>query len=228
MQDRLNLLPATHAHLDMRTQARRLPLRFAAATLIVSLAGCVAPPVDPQQHFRLSGAEAPTLAVLVVDDRSAAQRDLSTYPEATLVRESVLSPDAATYVAQELARIVQAHPDRARLEGLLAGKTIRLRHFEVEATRASPTPTRNPDTTPPGIAAIDFLAASLATGMNYRAQFYVDIDVDLDGGHYISHATGTMNVTPFPDALIQPAHDAVAELVDRIANGRTSIEAPAP
>ena len=228
MQDRLNLLPATPTHLDMKTQLRWLLLRLAAAALLASLAACVTPPVDPQQNFRLGGAEASTWVVQVVDDRSAAQRDVSTYPEATLVREAVLSPDAATYVAQEMARIVEAHPDRARLEGLLAGRTVRLRHFEVEATRASPTPTRNPKTTPPGVAAIDFLAASLAVGMNYRALFYVDIDVDLDGGHYISHATGTMNVTPFPDALIQPAHDAVAELVDRIASGRTSAEPPAP
>lgn len=202
-------------------------LRFAIALLVIAPAGCgIAPKIDPDQSFRLS-ADAPIAPIVrVVDSRSPGRAASPSYPRSTPVSEARLSPGVASYVAQEMTRIVRASPDQARLEGLLAGRTIRLSHVEIVAVRGDARMSRSLSNSPPGVVAVDAVAGAIGRGLNAHGQFYVDIEVDLDAGHYISHATGSVNVAPTQDALIGPAHDAVAELVDRIASGRTS-EAPA-
>lgn len=203
--------------------------RFVITLLPLGLAGCgIAPTIDPSQQFRLSGAAPVAPTVLVVDGRSPGQPASPSYPRSTPVNEARLSPDVASYVAQEMTRIVQASPDRTRLEGLLAGRTIRLSHVEIVAVRGDARMSRSLSSSPPGEVAVDAVVGAIGRGLNAHGQFYVDVDVDLDAGHYISHATGSVNVAPTQDALVGPAHDAVAELVDRIANGRTSEAFAAP
>lgn len=195
--------------------SRSLPL----VLLPFALSACVLlPPLDPAQGFRLS-ADVPVAPIVqVIDDRSPQERVARSRSDGWQVGESSMTPDVSSYVAQEMTRVIQASPDRARLEALLAGKAVHLRHFDAGAEKSQgpvpgvrPVPGSTPD------QATTVYALDLAgSGLNAVTTVHVAIELDVDGAPYSGRFSGGRHVIPFENLLVEPAHYAVLEIVAQI------------
>lgn len=199
---------------------RRPPIRlFAIAVLPLAFPGCVLlPPLDVNQTFRLSTGEPVAPIVQVIDDRSPRERDARSRSDGWQVGEASMTPDVASYVAQEMTRVVQASPDRARLEALLAGRTVHLRLFDAGAEKSQrsilgsrPVPG---ESTP--LAATTYELDMGATLLNAVTTVHVAIAIDVDAVPYSGSYIAGRHVQPFENLLVEPAHEAVVEIVAQI------------
>jgi len=203
--------------------------RLASALLPLALASCVLlPPLDLNQTFRLSVEEPVTPIVRVIDDRSPQEHLDHARSDGWQVGEASITPDVAAYVAQELTRVVRASADRTRLETLLAGRTVHLRHFDAGATKSrGPVPDARPV---PGSTVDQRLAVHsldlAGAGLNAITTVHVLLEVDVDGVSHAGQGTGSRHVTPFENLLVEPAHDAVVQIVAQV--GHAAEAAPTP
>lgn len=203
--------------------------RFAIALLPLALSGCVLlPPLDLNQAFRLSVAEPVAPIVQVIDDRSPEERAAHARSDGWQVGETSVTPDVASYVAQELTRVLRASADRARLEGLLAGRTVHLRHFDAGATKSrGPVPDLRqvPGSTVDQRLVVHSLDLAGA-GLNAITTVHVVVEIDIDGVPHTGEGAGGRHVEPFENLLVEPAHDAIVQIVAQV--GRVDEAAPTP
>lgn len=195
--------------------------RVASCAAILALGGCVAlPPVYSYEHWKLSTDAPVTPTVTIVDERPPADFAPATYPYGMRVDPKMLSPAPVDYLAQEFSRAVQESPNRPRLEPLLAGRTITLRHFEIVATRSNVPTQVNPVS--PLASALVWSVQSLA---NFNGEFWADIDVDVGDAHFTSHSTGKMRANPPEIAPSFPAAESVRALLYAI-DAKFAVPAP--
>lgn len=208
----------------MNPWSRRLALALSPSLLD----GCVLlPPLDLNQTFRLSVDEPVAPIVQVIDDRSPQERVDRSRSDGWQVGETMMTPDVASYVAQEITRVVQASPDRARLEARLAGRTVRLRHFEAGAEKShGPMPgyEARPDASPSQKNTVNGLDV-LGAGLNAVTTVHVAIEIDVDAGAYSGRYSAGRHVQPFENLLVEPAHEAVVEIVAQIARAGAPAQA---
>ena len=203
--------------------------RLAPVLLPLALAGCVLmPPLDSNQQFRLSKDQPVAAIVQVIDDRSPQERAERSRSDGWQVGEASMTPDVASYVAQEMTRVIQASPDRSRLEALLAGRTVHLRHFEAAAERAqgrAPGIKAQTGASPSQTSLADGLDL-VGTAMNTSTNVHVAIEIDVDAVSYANRFSAGTHVSPFEELLVEPAHYAVLGLVAQI--GRPDAATPPP
>ena len=185
------------------------PLRLIVLAAALSLGACAAvPPVYSYERWTLSTDAAVTPIVTIVDARPPEDFAPATYPYGVRVDPKMLSPSPVDYLAQEFTRAVEQSPSRPRLEALLTGRTITLRHFEIVGVRGHVQSKANP-VSPLGEAVV----WSVLTAVNFNGEFWADIDIDLDDAHFTSHSTGKMRANPPQIAPSFPAAESVRALL---------------